>query len=71
MTPVGDPHFGGIIMRVAVKDQSGVFIHSITPRKARLLLKENKATIESKNPFTIRLLFSSSECGLKDFNHKS
>ncbi len=53
-------------MRVAVKNMSGVFIHSTTPRKARLLLKEKKAVIESNNPFTIRLLFSVSECGLKD-----
>ena len=53
-------------MRVAVKNMSGVFVHSTTPRKARLLLKENKAVIESNNPFTIRLLFSVSECGLKD-----
>ena len=53
-------------MRVAVKNMSGVFIHSTTPRKARLLLKEKKAVIESNNPFTIRLLFSESECGLKD-----
>lgn len=53
-------------MRVAVKNMSGIFIHSTTPRKARLLLKEKKAVIESKNPFTIRLLFSASECGLKD-----
>lgn len=53
-------------MRVAVKNMSGVFIHSTTPRKARLLLKEKKAVIESKNPFTIRLLSSESECGLKD-----
>ena len=45
---------------------SGVFIHSTTPRKARLLLKEKKAVIESINPFTIRLLFSESECGMKD-----
>ena len=53
-------------MRVAVKNMSGVFIHSTTPRKTRLLLKEKKAVIESKNPFTIRLLFSVGECGLKD-----
>ena len=53
-------------MRVAVKNMSGVFIHSTTPRKARLLLKEKKAVIESNNPFTIRLLFSVSVCGLKD-----
>lgn len=53
-------------MRVAVKNMSGDFIHSTTPRKARLLLKEKKAVIESNNPFTIRLLFSVSECGLKD-----
>lgn len=53
-------------MRVAVKNMSGNFIHSTTPRKARLLLKEKKAVIESNNPFTIRLLFSESECGLKD-----
>lgn len=53
-------------MRVAVKNKSGVYIHSTTPRKARLLLKEKKAVIESSNPFTIRLLFSVSECGLKD-----
>lgn len=53
-------------MRVAVKNMSGVFIHSTTPRKARLLLKEKKAVIESNNPFTIRLLFPESECGLKD-----
>ena len=53
-------------MRVAVKNMSGVFIHSTTPRKARLLLKEKKAVIESNNPFTILLLFSESECGLKD-----
>lgn len=53
-------------MRVAVKNMSGVFTHSTTPRKARLLLKEKKAVIESNNPFTIRLLFSETECGLKD-----
>ena len=53
-------------MRVAVKNMSGVFIHSTTPRKARLLLKEKKAVIESNNPFIIRLLFSESECGMKD-----
>ena len=53
-------------MRVAVKNTSGVFIHSTTPRKARILLKEKKAVIESNNPFTIRLLFSESECGLND-----
>lgn len=53
-------------MRVTVKNTNGDFIHSITPRKARLLLKEKKAVIESNNPFTIRLLFSISECGLKD-----
>ena len=53
-------------MRIAVKNMSGIFIHSTTPRKARLLLKEKKAVIESNNPFTIRLLFSESECGLKD-----
>lgn len=52
-------------MRVAVKNMNGDFIHSTTPRKARLLLKEKKVTIESNNPFTIRLLFSESECGLK------
>lgn len=53
-------------MRIAVKNMSGIFIHSTTPRKARILLKEKKAVIESNNPFTIRLLFSESECGLKD-----
>lgn len=53
-------------MRVIVKNTNGDFIHSITPRKARLLLKEKKAVIESNNPFTIRLLFSESECRLKD-----
>lgn len=53
-------------MRVIVKNSDGVFLHSITPKKARLLLKEKKAVIESKEPFTIRLLFSTSECGLKD-----
>ena len=58
-------------MRVAVKNMSGVFIHSTTPRKARLLLKEKKAVIESNNPFTIRLLFSESECGLKDSKPKT
>lgn len=53
-------------MRVFVKDMSGVSLYHTTPRKARLLLKENKATVESNNPFTIRLLFPPSECGLKD-----
>ena len=53
-------------MRVAVKNMSGVFIHPTTPRRARLLLKEKKAVIESNNPFTIRLLFSVGECELKD-----
>lgn len=53
-------------MRVPVKDMSGTYIHPTTPRKARLLLKEKKAVIEYKEPFTIRLLFSASECGLKD-----
>lgn len=55
-------------MRVFVKDMSGNYIHATTPRKARLLLKEKKAVIESNNPFTIRLLFPASECGLKDSN---
>ena len=53
-------------MRVIVKNSDWVFLHSITPKKARFLLKEKKAVIESKEPFTIRLLFSASECGLKD-----
>lgn len=53
-------------MRVIVKDMNDDFVHSITPRKARILLKEKKAAIESNNPFTIRLLFSESECGLKN-----
>ena len=53
-------------MRVFVKDMSGNFLHATTPRKARLLLKEKKAVIESQDPFTIRLLFPASECGMKD-----
>lgn len=53
-------------MRVFVKDMSGVSLYHTTPRKARLLLKENKATVESNNPFTIRLLFPPGECGLRD-----
>lgn len=53
-------------MRVAVKDMSGTYIHPTTPRKARLLLRDKKAVVDSNNPFTIRLLYSASECGLKD-----
>ena len=53
-------------MRVFVKDMSGNFLHATTPRKARILLKEKKAVIESNDPFTIRLLFPASECGMKD-----
>lgn len=53
-------------MRVPVKDMSGNYIHPTTPRKARLLIRDKKAVVDSNNPFTIRLLFSTSECGLKD-----
>lgn len=52
-------------MRVPVKDMSGNYIHPTTPRKARLLIRDKKAVVDSNNPFTIRLLFSASECGLK------
>ena len=53
-------------MRVPVKDMSGNYIHPTTPRKARLLIRDKKAVVDSNNPFTIRLLFSASECGLKN-----
>ena len=53
-------------MRVPVKDISGIYIHPTTPRKARLIFRDKKAVVDSNNPFTIRLLFSASECGLKD-----
>lgn len=58
-------------MRVPVKDMSGAYIHSTTPRKARLLLRDKKAVVDSNNPFTIRLLFSASECRLKDSKPKT
>lgn len=55
-------------MRVVVKDMSGAFVHSITPRKARLLLKDKRAVIDSKVPFTIRLLYPLCDCELKESN---
>lgn len=58
-------------MRVAVKNMSGEYLYYTTPRKVRLLLRDKKAVVESNNPFTIRLLFSESECGLKDFKPKN
>jgi hypothetical protein len=48
-------------LRVFVKNQRNENLMPCTQRKARLLLKENKAKIISYNPFTIQLLFPTGE----------
>lgn len=47
-------------MKVFVLNKHGKPLMPTTPRKARLLLKEEKAKIVSHSPFTIRLLYGSS-----------
>ena len=47
-------------MKVCVLNKYGRPLMSTTPRKARLLLKERKAKIHSREPFTIELVYGSS-----------
>ena len=44
-------------MRVLVIGMNGVGLMPTTPRKARLLLKQHKAEVARKQPFTIRLKY--------------
>ena len=43
-------------LRIYVKNQNNESVMPTTPRKARLLIKEGKAEVIQRNPFTIRLL---------------
>ncbi|GAA6620559.1 RNA-guided endonuclease IscB [Scytonema sp. NUACC26] len=47
-------------MKVYVVNKHGHPLMPTSPRKARLLLKEGKAKIHSRNPFTIQLIYGSS-----------
>ena len=44
-------------MKVLVIGMNGLGLMPTTPRKARILLKEKKATVVRKVPFTIKLLY--------------
>ena len=44
-------------MLVYVLNKEGKALMPTTPRKARLLLKESKATVKTVRPFTIQLIF--------------
>lgn len=46
---------------VYVLNQRGKPLMPCSPKKARLLLKQNKATIEKYKPFTIRLKYATGE----------
>ncbi|GAA3333953.1 hypothetical protein GCM10020331_100020 [Ectobacillus funiculus] len=48
-------------MRVFVMNLRGEMLMPCSPRKARILLKEQKATIVRHNPFTIQLLYATGE----------
>jgi hypothetical protein len=52
---------GGQILRVFVKNLREQALMPTTPRKARILLKQNKAKIVSYEPFTIQLLYPTGE----------
>ncbi|GAB1540664.1 hypothetical protein NUACC21_33330 [Scytonema sp. NUACC21] len=47
-------------MKVYVVNKYGLPLMPTSPRRARLLLKESKAKIYSRNPFTIQLIYGSS-----------
>jgi len=47
-------------MRVFVINQHGEALMPCKPRKAKVLLREGKATVVSRNPFTIQLKYGSS-----------
>ena len=47
--------------RVFVLNMQGKSLMPCTQRKARLLLKENKAVIKKYNPFTIQLNYATGE----------
>ena len=46
-------------MEVFVRSQFNDPLMPTTPRKARVLLKERKASVVQRNPFTIKLLYPS------------
>ena len=48
-------------MSVFVLNLRGKALIPITPRKARILLKEKRAKIYQYNPFTIQLLYTTGE----------
>ena len=48
-------------MRVFVKDMRGQALMPCSQRKARLLLKQNKAKIIGYKPFTIQLCYATGE----------
>lgn len=47
-------------MKVYVINKHGLPLMATTPRKARILLKEGKAKIVGRSPFTIQLVHGSS-----------
>ena len=51
----------GNFMRVFVFNMRGEPLMPCTQRKARVLLKENKAIIYKYNPFTIQLTYTTGE----------
>ncbi len=47
-------------MKVYVVNKYGRLLMPTTPRKARLLLKEEKVKVYSRDPFSIQLIYGSS-----------
>lgn len=48
-------------MRVYVKNMRGEALMPTTPRKARVLLRDGKAKVVQREPFTIQLLYATGE----------
>lgn len=48
-------------VKVAVLNMRGENLMPCSPRKARLLLKEKKAVVKQKSPFTIQLTIATGE----------
>ena len=50
-----------IILKVAVLSMRGQCLMPCSPRKARVLLREKKAVVKQKSPFTIQLTIPTGE----------
>ncbi len=48
-------------MKVYVKSQSGKWMMPTNPTNARILLKQGKAKVIQRTPFTIQLLYETTE----------